>query len=128
MKTGTLTHSHHESRLPAPFLPAKPETVPLFGFDFKKRYSGMYTNRHDRFVLREEHVAELKRVVADYNRARPRHVPVLSMSDVVNAALDFVLEHPVALARLGNPDEFRDGLAREIYRKAYFHFTFHDLL
>jgi len=109
-------------------LSARPETVPLFSFEFKKRYSGMYTNKHERFVLREEHVTELKRVVADYNRARLRHVPVLSMSDVVNAALDFVLEHPVALTRIGKPDEFRDGLAKEIYRKAFFHFTFHDLL
>lgn len=128
MKTENLPHPHHDRRAPMPVLPAKPATVPLFSFEFKKKYSGLYTNRHERFVLREEHVAELKRVVAEYNRARPRHIPALSMSDVVNAALNFILEHPVALARLGKPEEFRDSLAKEIYRKAFFHFAFNDLV
>jgi len=107
---------------------SKPVVVPLFSFDFKRRYEGLFTNRHDKFVLREEHVAELKRVITDYNRERPRLTPALSASDVVNAALDFVFEHPVALARLGKPGEYRDALAREVYRKAYFHFAFNDLL
>jgi hypothetical protein len=123
-----MTYPHPEARTASPFIASKPVTVPLFGFDFKRRYGGLYTNRHDRFVLREEHVAELKRVTTEYNRSRARNMPVLSMSDIVNAALDFALEHPVALARLGKPEEYRDGLAKEIYRKAYFHFTFHDLL
>jgi hypothetical protein len=128
MKMETMTHSHHDPRPAPPFIAPKPAPVPMFGFDFKRRYSGLYTNRHERFVLREEHVDELKRVATEYNRARPRHVPVLSMSEVVNAALDFVFEHPVALARLGTPEEFRDGLAKEIYRKAFFHFAFNGLI
>jgi len=126
---------HYATLPPMPMLkpqphvgPIKPVVVPLFRFDFKRRYEGLYTNRHDRIVLRDEHVAELKRVVVDYNRERPRLMPALSVSDVVNAALDFAFEHPVALARLGKPDDYRDALAREVYRKAYFHFAFHDLL
>ena len=106
----------------------KPVVIPLFRFDFKRRYEGIFTNRHDRFVLRDEHVAELKRVMKDYNRERPRLMPALSASDIINAALDFAFEHPVALARLGNPEEYRDALAREVYRKAFFHFAFNDLL
>jgi hypothetical protein len=126
---------HHPTLPPMPpFKPmphagqSKPVVVPLFSFDFKRRYEGLYTNRHDKFVLREEHVAELKRVITDYNRERPSLTPALSASDVINAALDFVFEHPVALARLGKPGEYRDALAREVYRKAYFHFAFNDLL
>lgn len=127
---------HHTPTLPPlpPLKPSppssspKPIVVPLFCFDFKRRYESLYTNRHDKFVLREEHVAELKRVIADYNRERPKLTPALSASDVVNAALDFAFEHPVALARLGKPGEYRDALAREVYRKAYFHFAFNDLL
>lgn len=114
-----------------PALPStghKPAVIPLFRFDFKRRYEGLYTNRHDRFVLREEHVAELKRISNDSSRERPRLMPSLSPSDIVNAALDFAFEHPIAMARLGRPDEFRDALAREVYRKAYFHFAFNDLL
>lgn len=107
----------------------KPVVVPMFRFDFKRRYEGIFTNRHDRFVLRDEHVDELKRLMKDYNRdSRPRMTAALSASDIINAALDFAFEHPVALARMGNPDEYRDALAREVYRKAYFHFAFNDLL
>lgn len=127
----------HHTPTPPPLPPLKPSppssspkpvVVPLFSFDFKRRYESLYTNRHDKFVLREEHVAELKRVITDYNRERPKLTPALSASDVVNAALDFAFEHPVALARLGKPGEYRDALAREVYRKAYFHFAFNDLL
>lgn len=107
---------------------ARPSVVPLFHFDYKRHYSELYSNRHDRFVLRDEHVAELKRVMKDFNRARERLFPPLTMSDIVNAALDFAFEHPVALARLGKPEEYRDALAREVYRKAYFHFSINDLL
>ena len=106
----------------------KPSLVPLFQFDYKRHYSELYSNRHDRFVLRDEPVLELKRVMKDYNRARERRFPPLTMSDVVNAALDFAFEHPVALARLGKPEEYRDALAREVYRKAFFHFAINDLL
>jgi hypothetical protein len=106
----------------------KPAVIPLFRFDFKRYYEGIYTNRHDRFVLRDEHVTELKRIMKDYNRERQRIMPALSASDIINAALDFAFEHPVALARLGMPEEYRDALAREVYRKAYFHFAFNDLL
>lgn len=107
---------------------SRPAVIPLFRFAFKRRYEGIFTNRHDRFVLRDEHVAELKRVSADFNRERPPLTPALSASDIINAALDFAFEHPVALARLGKPEEYRDALAREVYRKAFFHFAFNDLL
>ena len=129
---------HHASTLTLPTIPSlkplppkgasKPAIVPMFRFDFKRHYEGIYTNRHERFVLRDEHVAELKRIMKEFNRERPRFLPALSASDVINAALDFAFEHPLALARLGKPEEYRDALAREVYRKAYFHFAFNDLL
>lgn len=107
---------------------SKPVVVPYFRFEFKREYDALYTNRHDRFLLRGEHVEALKRVVREYNRERSRLMPTLSASDIVNAALDFAFEHPVALARLGEPEAYRDALAREVYRKAYFHFAFNELL
>ena len=128
MKTETALHPHRDHGTITPPPASKSAIPPLFGFRFKRYYGGLYTNRHDRFVLREEHVAELKRVTAEYNKAHERRIPALSMSDVVNAALDFVFEHPVALARLQNPDDFRDDLAKEIYRKAFVHFVLNDLL
>ena len=128
MKTETKPHPHRDTETITPVLGRKPAIAALFGFEFKKPYGELYTSSHDRFVLREEHVAELKRVTAEYNKAHERRIPALSMSDVVNAALDFVFEHPVALARLQNPNEFRGDLAKEIYRKAFVHFVLNDLI
>ena len=129
MNTATMTKApESESKIAPPPLPYRPFGVPFFEFKFKKGVTDLYTNRHDRFMLREDHVAELNRVVKDYNAAREGHTPALLPSDVVNAALDFAFEHPVALARLKRPGEYRDALAREVYRKAFFHFAIHDLL
>lgn len=102
--------------------------VPLFRFQFQKHYGGLYTNRHDRFVLRDEHIVELKRLVKDHNSERGLRMEPLSMSDIVNAALDFALEHPLAFHGRANPDHLRDALGREVYRKAFLHFVRHELL
>jgi len=67
--------------------PRQAEGPTLFRFPFQKRYGGLYSNRHDKFVLREEHVAELKRLVVEHNRDGSGHVVPLSMSDIVNTAL-----------------------------------------
>lgn len=100
---------------------------PLFGFQFQKRYEGLYTNRHEKFVLREEHLAELKRIVRENHRDRGGRGEGIGMSDIINAALDFALEHPSAFIRNGS-GELRDSLAREVYCKAFFHFMRHDLI
>ena len=124
----TTLYPHRDNGAIARAPGVKTDMASLFGFKFKRDYGCLYTTRHDRFVLREEHVAELKRVTTEYNKAHARRIPALSMSDVLNAALDFIFEHPVALARLQHPDDFREDLAKEIYRKAFVHFVLNDLL
>ncbi len=99
----------------------------LFRFPYRRRYGGLYTNRHDRFVLREEHVAELRRVVAEHNKER-RGLDAISMSDVLNACLDFALEHPAAFRDRRAASELRDSLAHEVYRKALVHFMLHEII
>ena len=128
MKHETTLHQYRDNGVIAPRHGVKTDMAALFGFKFKRQYGVHYTNRHDRFVLREEHIAELKRVTAEYNKAHECRINALSMSDVVNAALDFVFEHPVALARLQNPDDFREDFAKEVYRRAFVHFVLNDLL
>ena len=128
MNSETNLHPHSDNVPSIPIISLKPTTVPLFNFDFKRRYDGFYTNRYDRFFLRDEHVAELERITAEYNKVREDGLPVLTVSDVVNAALDFAFEHPVALARVRNPGDFRSYLAREVMLKALFHFTTNNLL
>lgn len=92
------------------------------GFAYQKRYAGLYSTKHDRFVLREEHVAELKRIVREHNSERAAGTPALSMSDIVNAVLDFAFEHPAAFYSATGPDRMRESFSNEVYRRAYLAF------
>ena len=120
---GHITHHppQSESR------PSAPANA-LFRFIFRKGYSGIYSNRHDKFVLREEHIAELKRLMKEHNGEYPGRTEAVSMSDIVNAALDFALEHPMAFQYRSNSSNLRDALAREIYRRAFLHFMRHEVI
>lgn len=91
-------------------------------FEFRNRYDGLYSNKHERFVLREEHVAELKRIVREHNQDRHSGSPALSISDVVNAVLDFAFEHPAAFYSAVGPDRLRESFGNEVYRRAYLTF------
>lgn len=102
--------------------------VPLFRFQFQRQYDGLYSNRHERFVLRQEHISTLKRLSKEHARDRFGCGDPMTMSDIVNAALDFALEHPLAFHASSSPDGLRDALAREVYRKAFLHFMRHELL
>jgi hypothetical protein len=114
------------SRLP--LWPSRPVTAPLFAFKFQRRYEGLYTNRHEKFVLRDEHIAELKRLVIEHNKDHAARVGALSMSDVINASLDFTLEHPLAFRYITQTQDLRESLSREVYRRAFLHFMHHEML
>jgi hypothetical protein len=111
-------------------VPRPAEGPTLFRFPFQRRYGGVYSNRHDKFVLREEHIVELKRLVVEHNRERPGRTEPLSASDILNCALDFALEHPGAFLnhRRASSVELRDTLAHEVYRRALVHFMLHEFI
>ena len=96
---------------------------PVFRFEFQKHYSRLYTNRHDKFVLREEHVLELKRIVKEHQRDRLGRGEPLSVSDIINVALDFAFEHPSAFHPRVNPDCLRETLGAAVVRKVILQFV-----
>lgn len=110
-----------------PFLRSQPPTVPLFRFEFRRQYSRLYANGQS-FVLRHEHQDELKRIVREHHKDRLRGTESLTMSDVVNGALDFAFEHPKAFHALVRPESLRESLAREVYRSALTHFMRHEAI
>jgi hypothetical protein len=128
MTTESVVHDRPHSAHAREPRPAEGPT--LFRFPFRRRYGGIYSNRHDKFVLREEHITELKRLVVEYNRDRSGRAEPLSVSDIVNASLDFALEHPGAFLnhRRASSAEFRESLAHEVYRKALVHFMLHEFI
>lgn len=113
---------------PRPELPAPSEvkrTKLPFRFEFLKEYYSIYTTQGDKFILREEHLAELRRLVTEFNRHNPNRTTPLSMSDIINAALDFAFEHALNVRTLNDAEEVRDAIAKEVYRKAFFEFLRH---
>lgn len=111
------------AELPAPS-EVKPAKLP-FRFEFRKGYYSIYTTQGEKFVLREEHLVELRRLTTEYNRYNRNRTTPLSMSDIINAALDFVFEHALNLRTLESTEEVRDAIAKEVYRKAFFQFLRH---
>jgi hypothetical protein len=107
--------------------PHQPPLAALFRFPFQRRYGGLFSNRHDKFLLREEHIAELRRLVTEHNKENTG-CAALSMSDILNACLDFALEHPTAFRNRRHTTDLRDSLAHEVYRKALVHFMLHEIL
>jgi hypothetical protein len=111
------------AELPAP-TEVKPPKLPL-RFQFKRDYDSIYIVQGQKFVLREEHLAELRRLVTEFNRHNPNRTTPLSMSDIINAALDFAFEHALNVRTLNDAEEVRDAIAKEVYRKAFFEFLRH---
>ena len=71
---------------------------------------------------------ELRYLVHDFNKKRPTDALPISVSDIVTAVLDFVLEHRLDLSGLENPEQVREVVAAEVYRKAYLRFIqLHEL-
>ena len=107
-------------------LPEKPaistEANPLFKYTFKRPWFGEYTTKDCKFVLRVEHFPELMRLVNEFNKTRPDDEFPVSVSDIVSAALDFVLDHPLVLAGLEKPEQIREVMAGAVYRKAILRF------
>jgi hypothetical protein len=108
--------------------PSRQFSALLFNFKFRRRYEEIYSNKHDRFVLREEHIAEMKRLMAEHNTDRAPHLGPLTMSDIVNASLDFAFEHPMAFRYLTSTQNLRESLAREVYQRAFLYFVNHETL
>lgn len=111
------------AELPAP-TEVKAPKLP-FRFQFKRDYDSIYIVQGQKFVLREEHLAELRRLVTEFNRHNPNRTTPLSMSDIINACLDFAFEHAVNLRTLTSTEEVRHAIAKEVYRKAFFQFLHH---
>lgn len=102
----------------------KPPKLP-FRFEFRKEYYSIYTTQGDKFILREEHLTELRRLMTEFNRHNPNRTTPLSMSDIINACLDFAFEHTLNVRTLNDAEEVRDAIAKEVYRKAFFQFLEH---
>lgn len=85
------------------------------GAEFRRDYSHIYTNKHEKLVLRVEHIERMKTLIQLRDLQREHEGgKAISISDVVNACLDFVFEHPVDLRQLRDPAQLHALIAEEV--------------
>lgn len=84
-------------------------TVPQGGRDATRRsYSNLYSNRHERLLLRLEHIEKIQEIQRLYAAQRlHEHRDPLTISDVVNACLDALFEFSIPFARAGSATEIQ---------------------
>lgn len=104
--------------------PAAPRPAPYDGraplrYEFRRQYGELFTNKDCKFVLREEHVADLLRLYNEFNKHRTEDALPMSLSDIMTAALDFVLDHPVSFKGLTEASQARDAIASAVQRRAF---------
>ena len=107
--------AHHWRPLPDP-------DAPLFDFQFKQPWIGVYEMPRQRFVLRSEHVPELLRLAHEFNKHRPSGEEAVGVSNIVTAALDFVLSHHLNFSDLRRQEEIRERMAEAAYKRAFLRF------
>lgn len=82
-----------------------------------RSYSELYSNKHEKLLLRADHIDRMDAIRRNFNRQRIHEGRrSLTTSDIVNACLDFVFEHPIPFHRLADADTLRELIAEHVYR------------
>lgn len=83
----------------------------------RRDYSNLYSNRHEKLLMRVEHIDRIKAIQRQHAaQALHEHRGSLTVSDVVNSSLDFVLEHVEEGLRFEEDSDLRDSIAEGVYR------------
>lgn len=82
-------------------------------------FSEVYSNKHEKILLRVEHIERMDAIRRAFNKSRlhPAKSP-MTTSDIVNASLDFVFEHRVPYHALRDVQGLPNFIAEHIYRDA----------
>lgn len=95
--------------------PVSREEVPAA----KVRFSDVYSNAHQKILLRTDHIERMDAVRKAFNKRRAHQAKrSLTTSDLVNACLDFVFEHPIPFDRLDDAEGVRGLLRCSVYLSA----------
>ena len=95
----------------------------------QKRYAALYSNKHEKMLLRAEHIETMENIRNWFNKNRTHQgQTALTVSDIVNACLDFVFEHPIPFHRLNCATETHDFISRHIVQTTVSRWKqFHEL-
>lgn len=82
------------------------------------RFSEVYSNKHEKLLLRVEHIERLDAIRKAFNSSRVHSSKApLTTSDIVNACLDFVLQHRIPFQQLAAAEAIRDLIAEAVCRE-----------
>ena len=109
-----LVQEQHELRDEGPArLTVPDESIPAS----RGEYAEIYSTKHDRILLRVDHITKMDAIRKSFNRGRTHPGKrALTTSDIVNAALDFTFEHRIPLFELEEADGLKELISKSIYR------------
>ncbi len=82
-----------------------------------RSFSELYSNKHEKLLLRADHIDRMDAIRRNFNTQRIHEGRrSLTTSEIVNACLDFVFEHPIPFHRLADADTLRELIAEHVYR------------
>lgn len=106
---------NYAPKAPAP-KSAPPESVP----EVRAGFSELYSNKHEKLLLRVEHIERMDAIRKAFNRNRLHAAePPMTTSDIVNASLDFIFQHRIAFAVLKSANDLPKFLAEQVYRDVF---------
>lgn len=80
-------------------------------------YSEIYSNKHERLLLRSDHIARMDAIRKSFNESRIHPGQrALTTSDIVTSALDFAMQHRIPFYELAEADDLPRFMAEHIYR------------
>jgi hypothetical protein len=114
LRCGQLLQEHRALKAETPATLAVPdESIPAS----RGEYAEVYSTKHERILLRVDHITKMDAIRRSFNSARPHPGKrALTTSDIVNAALDFTFEHRIPLFELQEADGLKELISKSIYR------------
>lgn len=84
-----------------------------------KYFSDVYSNKHEKILLRQDHIDKLEGVCKVFNMCRwdKEHQRALTVSDIVNACLDIVLSYEIPFHTLISVDQVKKLIIYTVYRR-----------
>lgn len=111
-------HGRGQAAPPRPLAPpAQPETPAESIPEARGGFSEVYSNKHEKILLRIEHVERMDAIRKAFNAGRLHsQQPPMTTSDIVNACLDFAFQHRIPFSALKRADDLPKFIAESVYR------------
>ena len=112
-------HGRPEASPRPPARPAAPAAAAVSVPEVRGGFSEVYSTKHEKLLLRVEHIERMDAIRKAFNKGRLHGAKApMTTSDIVNASLDFVLQHRIPFHKLAEAAQLPGFIAEHVYRDA----------